>query len=44
MCWEGGLLSGSRALGQLLRKESGAGRAMKVAFRLGGGGAGGAQT
>lgn len=41
MCWEGGLLSGSRALGQLLRKESGAGRAMKVAFRLGRGAGGG---
>ena len=38
MCWEGGLLSSPPAQGQLLRKESGAGGAMKVELMLGGGG------
>lgn len=38
MCWEGGLLSSPPAQGQLLRKESGAGGAMKVELMLGVGG------
>lgn len=38
MCWEGGRLSSPPALGQLLRKESRAGGAMKVVLRLGVGG------
>lgn len=40
MCWEGGLLSSPWALGQLLRKEGRAARAMKVLLRLGGPGGG----
>lgn len=39
MCWEGGLLSSPHVVGQLLRKESRARRAMKVVSSFGGGAA-----